>query len=128
MMARHALEKYRQALNQKAAEMADSLSNRNVIAIERTAEEYEGISLAAQRELALTMLDRDFYLLKEVHAALKRISEGEYGDCESCEREIRPKRLDAIPWTRCCVSCQEKIDLDWSQRVVPYQSRLEPAA
>jgi Prokaryotic dksA/traR C4-type zinc finger len=45
-----------------------------------------------------------------VDAALKRISEGTFGQCLNCEQEINAKRLEAIPWVRYCVTCQELID------------------
>jgi DnaK suppressor protein len=32
-----------------------------------------------------------------------------YGVCLECEEPISPKRLDAVPWARYCVSCQERI-------------------
>ena len=32
-----------------------------------------------------------------------------YGVCPECEEPISAKRLDAVPWARYCVSCQEKI-------------------
>ncbi len=34
----------------------------------------------------------------------------EYGKCVDCERQIPERRLTAIPWTPCCVLCQEKRD------------------
>jgi len=49
-------------------------------------------------------------LLSAVDAALKRINEGRFGQCLNCEQEINAKRLEAIPWVRYCVTCQELID------------------
>lgn len=43
-------------------------------------------------------------------AALKRISEDTFGQCLNCEQEINAKRLEAIPWVRYCITCQELID------------------
>ena len=45
-----------------------------------------------------------------VDAALKRISEGTFGQCLNCKQEINAKRLEAIPWVRYCITCQELID------------------
>lgn len=56
------------------------------------------------------MLDRDSRLLREVMAALARIDDGGYGICDACQEEIKPKRLNAVPWTRYCLQCQESID------------------
>ena len=43
-----------------------------------------------------------------VETALQRIREGEFGECTNCGNEINAKRLEAVPWTRYCIECQEK--------------------
>ncbi len=62
------------------------------------------------RELDLGQKSRDRMLLSAVDAALKRISEGSFGACLNCGQEINAKRLEAIPWVRYCITCQELID------------------
>ena len=42
----------------------------------------------------------------QVDAALRRIEEGEYGDCASCGEPIDPRRLEAQPEAPLCVACQ----------------------
>jgi DnaK suppressor protein len=49
-------------------------------------------------------------LLQMVEGALARIQEGNFGQCISCGKEINPKRLEAVPWTRHCIECQEKLE------------------
>lgn len=49
-------------------------------------------------------------LLQMVEGALSRIREGSFGQCISCGNEINPKRLEAVPWTRHCIACQEKLE------------------
>jgi DnaK suppressor protein len=44
-----------------------------------------------------------------VSDALVRIEHGTYGVCAECEEPISAKRLDALPWARYCVTCQELI-------------------
>jgi len=46
-------------------------------------------------------------LLREVEEALMRVKEGTYGICQECEEPISAKRLQALPWAKFCVSCQE---------------------
>jgi DnaK suppressor protein len=50
--------------------------------------------------------DRSF--LELVDDALERIEEGTFGECISCHQELQQKRLEAVPWTRYCIACQEK--------------------
>jgi DnaK suppressor protein len=45
-----------------------------------------------------------------VDGALARIREGNFGECISCGKEINAKRLEAVPWTRHCIECQEKLE------------------
>ena len=47
-------------------------------------------------------------LLQLVDDALARIRENSFGDCISCHQELQQKRLEAVPWTRYCITCQEK--------------------
>ena len=61
-------------------------------------------------ELAIRNLDRESSLLRNVRGALGRIADGSYGICLHCEEEIKPKRLDAVPWTKFCIRCQEAAD------------------
>ena len=48
-------------------------------------------------------------LLREVEEALVRVKEGTYGICQECEEPISPKRLQALPWAKFCVRCQEML-------------------
>ncbi len=109
-MTKNELQRYKKALSEKMAELSGNLSNRRPIAIEFTPETCERIVLAAQRELAVVTLDRNSRLLREVRAAMARIGDGSYGFCENCEEAIAPRRLDAVPWARYCVQCQDRLD------------------
>jgi DnaK suppressor protein len=62
------------------------------------------------KELHLGQKSRDRALLTEVEAALRRIGDGAFGECLNCGQEINAKRLEAIPWVRYCITCQELID------------------
>jgi len=45
-----------------------------------------------------------------INEALERISDEEYGTCQNCKKDINPKRLDAVPWARYCLNCQELLE------------------
>ena len=49
-------------------------------------------------------------LLQLVEEALTRIREGSFGECVNCGNEVNAKRLEAVPWTRYCIACQEKAE------------------
>jgi DnaK suppressor protein len=104
------LNKYRATLEAKRAELSAGLRNREDIAIEKTPDALDEVQLAGERELAIRNLDRDSNMLRNVKGALGRIADGSYGTCLHCEEEIKPKRLDAVPWTKYCIRCQESAD------------------
>ncbi len=109
-MTQTELNKYRAVLEARMAELSAGLRNREDIAIEKTPDALDEVQLAGERELAIRNLDRESNLLRNVRAALHRIEEGSYGVCLHCEEDIKTKRLDAVPWTRYCIRCQEAAD------------------
>ena len=62
------------------------------------------------KEFLFSQSNNDRQLLAMVESALQRIREGEFGECVNCGHEINPKRLEAVPWTRYCIACQEKLE------------------
>src|SRR5881275_2362501 len=62
------------------------------------------------KEFLFSQSNNDRQLLQMVETALQRIREGAFGECVSCGNEINPKRLEAVPWTRYCIACQEKLE------------------
>ncbi len=73
---------------------------------------------AYEQDFSLRVVESDREVLEEIDAALKRVLEGVYGACEMCREEGRapsrsmiPKtRLRAIPYTRNCVACEQKLE------------------
>lgn len=47
------------------------------------------------------------HLLKDIHDALGRIEDGIFGKCAFCGQGISAERLEAIPYTRLCIECEE---------------------
>ena len=62
------------------------------------------------KEFLFSQSNNERQLLRLVENALARIREGNFGDCIHCGREINPKRLEAVPWARHCIECQEKLE------------------
>ena len=62
------------------------------------------------KEFLFSQSNNERQLLQMVESALNRIREGTFGECISCGKEINPKRLEAVPWTRHCIECQEKLE------------------
>ncbi len=62
------------------------------------------------KNVQLAVSENESRQLVLIDEALMRISDDEYGSCQNCEKDINPKRLEAIPWARYCLDCQELLE------------------
>jgi DnaK suppressor protein len=62
------------------------------------------------KNVMLAVSENESRQLLLINEALERIEDDEYGSCQNCEKPINPKRLDAIPWARYCLNCQELVE------------------
>lgn len=99
-------------LRAKRDELIAALRQIDDIRIERVSEELDQIQNKVNRELAVSDINRNSRLLREIDGALGRLRDGSYGTCRHCEEEISPKRLAAMPSAALCISCQELADLN----------------
>jgi DnaK suppressor protein len=76
--------------NTRQGDMADQASGNNEVHIQ------------------LKLKQTDAKILQAIEEALWRIDKGTYGVCRDCGEPIAPARLNAIPWTRVCITCKEK--------------------
>jgi RNA polymerase-binding transcription factor len=112
-MTKSELNRYRNVLEAKYAEIVQLVRNRDGIAIERSSDALDEVQQATERELAIRNLDRDSNVLRKVRGALRRIAEDDFGVCLHCEEDISAKRLAAVPWAAFCIRCQEIADISY---------------
>ena len=62
------------------------------------------------KEFLFGMTNTDRTILNMIDDALKRIKINNYGTCANCQEEMQQKRLEAVPWTKHCITCQEKLE------------------
>jgi len=60
------------------------------------------------KEFLFHQSDDNRRMLSLVNEALERIKTSSYGLCVACQEEVQAKRLEAVPWARHCIECQEK--------------------
>ena len=104
---------YRDILLQKRAELEDTAS---LGAIQTSMEHNNGRQgdMADQASgnnevhIHLRLKQTDAKILQAIDEALLRIEKGTYGICRDCGEPIAEPRLNAIPWTRVCITCKEK--------------------
>jgi len=77
-------------VNSRQGDLADQASGNNEVHIQ------------------LKLKQTDAKILQAIEEALVRMDKGTYGICRDCGEPIAPARLNAIPWTRVCITCKEK--------------------
>jgi RNA polymerase-binding transcription factor len=77
-------------VNSRQGDLADQASGNNEVHIQ------------------LKLKQTDAKILQAIEEALYRMERGTYGICRDCGDPIAPARLEAIPWTRVCISCKQK--------------------
>ena len=121
------LASYKKILEKKAEEVRRSMSAQKAAqVVSRLDVPSDEGDLSQQSHEEWIFLNRntiDAKLLREIGDALHRIDVGTYGVCMECEEEISQKRLDAVPWAKYCVTCQEDIArrIDAGEYVDDYQ-------
>lgn len=59
------------------------------------------------KEFMFSKSNSDRQFLQMVNEAVERIEDKSYGECVNCGEQVERKRLEAIPWARLCIKCQE---------------------
>ena len=105
-------ETYRRRLQQKRSDVLSGLGMKfdTLARMGRVAEDDQA-QLSHDEFVSLRMNSLDYDLLRLVDEALDRLSNGDYGVCAACGQQIPAKRLEALPWARYCVPCQERMSV-----------------
>ena len=75
---------------------------------EKLLQKKQEILVAYTKEFLFSLSNNERDMLQLVDEALVRIDDRRYGTCVVCEEELDRKRLEAVPWAKRCISCQEK--------------------
>src|SRR6202163_2289976 len=100
---------YRQILLEKRASALAGLGAQThyLAQAERICEEDQAQN-SLEEAVSLRMNGHEYLQLRQIQEALDRLQLGEDGVCLSCAEAIPPKRLQALPWAKYCVKCQER--------------------
>ena len=107
-------EKVRKVLLEKREELIkDLIKNREISdeTIDESAQDMADRATSAYtKEFAYSLSESDRKTLVLIEQALVRIENGTYGVCVHCGGVVQEKRIDAVPWARHCLDCQELQD------------------
>ena len=103
---------YRRKLQEKRSDVLSGLGMKfdTLAKMGRVAEDDQA-QISHDEFVNLRINSLDYGQLRLVEEALDRLDSGEYGVCLACEQPIPAKRLEALPWARYCVACQERMSL-----------------
>jgi DnaK suppressor protein len=111
-------EGYRARLLEKRASVLSGLGTKfdTQARMGRVAEDDQA-QISHDEFVSLRMNGLDYRQLRQVEEALDRLDAGDYGVWLACDVAIAEKRLQALPWARYCVTCQEnagwELDTYW---------------
>ncbi len=111
---RDSYEKLRKKLLVKRDELlADLQKNREVSdeSVDESAQDMADRATSSyMREFAYSLSEADRKILLLIDEALTRLDAGTFGTCVNCSQPVQEKRLEAVPWARHCLDCQELQD------------------
>ena len=91
----------------KKAGLEKESGDRSAIAVgDRSPDLLDECLQHSDHEVAVVGLNQNARLYALVKQAIKRVNQGDYGNCLRCENPILPIRLAAIPWAEYCLNCQ----------------------
>lgn len=108
------LDEMKKLLQEKRRELVDGVMR----ARQRGNEESEAgapdiadrASSAFQRDFSFYVSENEAKMLRLIDEALARIDNKRFGMCVNCGDPIELPRLQALPWARHCIACQELQD------------------
>jgi DnaK suppressor protein len=122
-MDKKQIEKFKKQLEERQQMLRQAVARTEVDGRSQVEDSAQDIADRAassyNKEFLFSQSNNDRQLLQMVDGALIRLEDGTFGQCISCGNEINPKRLEAVPWTRYCIECQEKLEKGQLQEARP---------
>ncbi|MFQ6083101.1 MAG: TraR/DksA family transcriptional regulator [Candidatus Aminicenantia bacterium] len=113
-MDQKSLEKYQKSLLKRKEEIIKKLNKdydlNELIVAEIVQDIADRAESTYSKEFLYSLTDAEREQLTMIDEALNRIKEKTYGSCQRCGKKITKKRLDAIPWAKYCIECQQKLE------------------
>ena len=111
-MNKKLLAGFKKTLVQKKASITNKLNSKKVNEheLEVGGDEIDTATQSNERELQFELGGIDTRMMHDIDNALAKIEKGNFGLCECCGEQIPQARLEALPWVRYCVKCQEEAE------------------
>lgn len=111
-MDKKRLELYKKKLEAKREELMRLMSQAEQEAVAADEDATQDIADKAAnsytKEFLFSQSNNERFILALVDETLVRVRNGGFGLCANCHEEIQQKRMEAVPWARHCIACQQK--------------------
>src|SRR2546429_9408446 len=113
-MRKDRLAYFKKRLIEKQRQLADEVGRTAIYGKDQDDDSIKDLgdqaNTAYTREFFFELGNGDRRLLRDVVAALEKIDNGSFGECERCGEAIADKRLEALPFARYCIDCQRLVE------------------
>ena len=98
--------------------LTEELANLREMVADSTGDTADAAFDAGSDEMSSQLAEFDARELTQIERALVRLKQGTYGLCEMCQKRIPIGRLNALPYTTCCIECQREMEQypGWNSR------------
>ena len=114
MLSQRELESFRKELEnmkqQIQSNFNSSSSELDTLRDNEPRDEGDHASVERGHAIVNTLMDKQSEKLEAIERSLKRMKNGKYGICESCEEEINIERLKVKVFADYCITCREVIE------------------
>ena len=111
-MDKRRLELYKKRLLERQEQLVETVSRTEQDGRQADEEPTQDLADKASnsytKEFLFKKSNDDRFILHLIEEALRRMNDGAFGVCVECGGEMQQKRLEAVPWARHCIECQEK--------------------
>lgn len=105
---------YEKLLQQRRGELQnayrDKLSRSGDAGADGALDSADEASVNYNKEFWYSLSDADRKIMRLIDEAIREIKGGSFGECIHCGKPIQKKRLEAVPWARHCLDCQDLQD------------------
>jgi DnaK suppressor protein len=113
-MDKKSLKQFEKALSARRTELQeayrDKLSRSGDSGADGALDPADEASVNYNKEFWYALSDADRQIMRLIDDALRCIKDGTFGECSHCGKPIQRKRIEAVPWARHCLDCQDLQD------------------
>ena len=114
MLNKQELENFQKELENMKLQIQSNLDGSsfemNTLRDNQPKDEGDHASVELGHSIANTIMDKQSEKLQAIERSLKRIKNGTYGVCDSCEEDINIERLKVKVFADYCITCREVIE------------------